>query len=67
MMNRIILSVLAVLCLHSAVVRADAEERDDAEIIALIDEFVTEVMRCENVPGMTLTVIRDGQVRLKYM
>ena len=32
------------------------------DIEADIDELVEEVLRCSGIPGLTLAVVRDGQV-----
>ena len=29
-----------------------------------IDEFVETVLNCTDIPGLTLTVVRDGQVHI---
>ena len=33
-----------------------------AQLEAEIDEFVETVLNCTDIPGLTLTVVRDGQV-----
>ena len=36
----------------------------DAQDVEEIDAFVTEVMRCANIPGLTLGVVNNGEVNL---
>ena len=31
------------------------------DIEAEVDAFVAEVMRCANIPGLSLTIVRDGE------
>ena len=33
------------------------------DIEAEVDAFVAEVMQCANIPGLSLTIVRDGEVR----
>ena len=36
---------------------------DAQDIEAEVDAFVAEVMQCANIPGLSLTIVRDGEVR----
>ncbi len=36
-----------------------------AEIEAEIDEFVEAVLECQEIPGLSLSVVKAGQVRTK--
>ena len=33
---------------------------DDGKILELIDDFVVEAMDCANIPGLTLSVVKDN-------
>ena len=58
--------VTVCICLSSARAEQPPSDADDSALRRRIDEFVDGVRECYGVPGLTLAVVRNGQVRSSY-
>ena len=47
--------------LIAAVLAVMTSSAGGQDIEAEVDAFVAEVMRCANIPGLSLTIVRDGE------
>ena len=48
--------VIAIYCINGTL------QQDIPEIVGKIDSFVTNLMECFDVPGLTLAVVKEDQV-----
>ena len=50
------------ICLSCLLLHVSCNVLNDDETRDRIDSFVERVMQCDDIPGVSLGVIRDGQV-----
>ena len=49
-----------IIILASIVNHVHCQVVDDGHILELIDDFVAQAMDCANIPGLTLSVVKDN-------